>query len=116
MLGAWQIFHGCDSLYGAEVDDEQVGQVGARNSLPIGGLLQVESLVARVVAVGGIFRVSVFRCPRLTADTVALGILEIEFSDGGEVFATMITADEDSQEAALLWLVEADGLPTVAGL
>ena len=83
--------------------------------LPVGALLQVEHLVARMVAVL-LFRVGVFACPRLTAQALAVGTLHIQLGDGHAVAVLLRVEALYGEVAALGRLAKLYGLPAVASL
>ena len=80
MLGTRQVFEGGDGLLAAKVDDKEVGQGGTLLGLPVGALLQVIHLVAGVVAVL-LFGIGILGGPRFARDALAVGALQIEFSN-----------------------------------
>ena len=92
-----------------------MGSCGSLFCLPVGALLKVENFITQIVACL-IFRVGVLCLPRFTAQTLAIGTLQLQFGNsytvslflGGEAF--------DSQIATFLRRMELDCLPTVACL
>ena len=57
---AWQVFKPAYGLFRSHVDYQQMWKLRALDSAPICGLLQVEGLVAGMVAVVGILAVRIF--------------------------------------------------------
>ena len=83
--------------------------------LPVGRLLQVIDLVASVVAVL-LLAVGVLRCPRLAAQALAVGTLQVELGDGYQILVIMCRDAFDGKVAASLLLVELDSLPAISGI
>ena len=115
LLGTGQILQGCDGLLRAEVDDQQVGSLSRLLRLPVGRLLQVEDLVAQMVAVL-LLRVSVLRLPRFAGNALAVLSLQVEFGDGGAVAVLLGTETLYGKVAAPGGLTKLDSLPAVASL
>ena len=101
LLGARQILEGGDGLHAAQVDDQQMGGLSRALRLPVGRLLQVEDLVAQVVAVL-FLRVGILRLPGFARESLAVLALQIELGDGGAVAVLLGAEALDGEVAALL--------------
>ena len=103
-----QVFEGGEGLRLACVDDDDMreGRLGIR--LPIGGLLQVECLVQRVVA---LLAVGITHLPVVPVDSLAMFVLGIEFGNGRLPLAILIFTDLKCNVTSTQGFLEANRLP-----
>ena len=114
-IGPRQILQCRHRLLLTEVDHQQVGQGGAILRLPVGRLLQVERLVAGVVAIV-VLAVGIFRLPGVATDALALGVLHVDLSDGAQRLSALVAANLDGEVTTRSRLVKLHRLPAVSSL
>ena len=115
LFGTRQILKGLHGLHRTKVDNDEMRGSSTFLRLPVGALLQVEDLVARVVSIL-IFAVGILRGPRLTRQSLTVLPLQVQLGDSNAVAVFLRREAFDGEVAALLWSIEADGLPAVAAL